>query len=207
MTASRKRLLAGLISLSAFLLLLLILVWNDKTDHFDIALRKWALGFNTPNSVSIWKGISVMGSLAVLSCLTVVSIATLAVRQEWQAVKLFVFAMGGSVLLNNSIKWLIHRPRPEEIYAQTMPSSFSFPSGHALHSFTFYVALAVVIGRYGTKKTNLGLWFAAILVVALIGASRIFLAVHYGSDVLGGYLIAATWLMLVMGSISRLDTT
>jgi undecaprenyl-diphosphatase len=198
MTVNREQCLAGAILISIFLVVLFILVWNGETDNVDLALYKWLLGFNTPYLVSIWKGISVMGSLVVLSGLTLVSIGILAARHDWSAVKLIAIAMGGSVLLNNSIKWLVHRPRPEEIYMQTMPPSFSFPSGHALHSFTFYVVIATIIGRYSTGKTKFGIWFAAVVTVALIGASRVFLGVHYGSDVLGGYLIAALWLMIVV---------
>lgn len=195
---NRKLYLVGALFMVSFFAALLILVWNGETANVDIALRTWALGINTPYLVSIWETFSLMGSLAVLSGLTVVSVGILAARHKWQAVKLIVLAMAGAVLLNNSIKWLVQRPRPEEIYAQTMPSSFSFPSGHALHSFTFYVVLATIIGRYSTGKTKFSVWFAAIIAVALIGASRIFLGVHYGSDVLGGYLIAAYWLMLVL---------
>jgi undecaprenyl-diphosphatase len=195
---NRKRCLASAILIYAFLVVLLILVWNGKTDNIDLLLRKWTLGFNTPNLVSIWKGISVMGSLGVLSGLTVVSIGILAARHEWSEVKLIAFAMGGSVLLNNAMKWFVQRPRPDEIYAQTMPSSFSFPSGHALHSFAFYLVLAMIIGQHSAGKTKFVIWFAAVAAVFLIGASRIFLGVHYGSDVLGGYLMAALWLMIVV---------
>jgi len=78
-----------------------------------------------------------------------------------------------------------------------MPATYSFPSGHALYSFTFYLTIAGITSRQVFHKRRWGIWCSAIVIVVLIGASRIFLGVHYGSDVLGGYLIAALWMVFL----------
>ncbi len=130
---NRKLYSATVTLTSVSLAALLISVWSDATNSIDTALSKWALGSNTPNSVSVWQGVSLMGSTVVLGVLTALSVCIFVIRHDWRAVKLIATTMGGSVLLNNSIKWLVQRPRPEEIYAHTMPSSFSFPAGSAVN--------------------------------------------------------------------------
>ena len=105
--------------------------------------------------------------------------------------------MGGAVAFDTLIKWTVQRARPGEVYPNTMPTTYSFPSGHALFSFAFYISIAWIVSRQSGSNWKNGLWVVAILLAISIGVSRIFLGVHYGSDVLAGYLIAAAWLMLL----------
>ena len=177
--------------------ILLVLVWNGETNSFDIALRNWSLSVNTPTTVAIWEGVTFMGSVVALSSLTFLSIGIFAMRRDWPAVRQIAFAMGGAVGLDTTIKWIVHRPRADEVYAHTMPLTFSFPSGHALFSLTFYLSIAIVMSRQARGNPTKVIWSAAVMMFILFGMSRIFLGVHYGSDVLGGYLIAALWLMFL----------
>ena len=198
MTMSQNQRLATMIIMGGSFVSVMILVWLGQTNAIDLALRQWALGLNSPTTITLWESISVMGSVAFLSALTFIALAILMLLQDWFAAKLLAFAMAGAVGLDTMFKWLVHRPRPEEVYAHTMPASFSFPSGHALYGLTFYFTLAIILSRIIGGKWTWSIWVAAIVIVALIGASRIFLGVHYGSDVLGGYLIAATWLLVIV---------
>lgn len=177
--------------------ILLVLVRNGQADAFDFALRKLAIGYNTPTTVAIWEYISFLGSLAFLIGLTFLIIAMFAIRRDWLAVRHISFAMSGAVGLNIIAKWIVHRVRPDELYAHTMPASYSFPSGHALYSLTFYLTIAMILGRRSQGNQSKAIFGAAVVLLALIGTSRIFLGVHYGSDVLGGYLIAAVWLLFL----------
>jgi undecaprenyl-diphosphatase len=197
MTAARYQRLAAAVILGGSFAVLAVLVWNGETDAFDLALRYWALSFNTPKSVAVWESISLMGSVAVLSGLTFLSIGLFAMRRDWPVMRQIALAMGGAMALDTISKWMVHRPRPGEVYAHTMPASYSFPSGHALYSLTFYMSIAIIISRRSRGHQTKAIWSAAVLLSALIGASRIFLGVHYGSDVLGGYLIAAVWLIIL----------
>jgi len=181
---------------------LTFLVWNEDTNTVDIALRYWALGLNTATSVAVWESISFMGSVAVLSSLTIISLGIFALRHDWQAVRLLALAMSGAAGIDTSIKWIVQRPRPDEAYAHTLPTTYSFPSGHALYSFTFYLAIAWIVSRLNQNKWAKGIWAMSIFMVAMIGTSRIFLGVHYSSDVLGGYLVAATWLIFLSSRIT-----
>jgi undecaprenyl-diphosphatase len=179
------------------LAVLTVLVWNGDTEGLDQTLRSAALDLNSPASVMIWEDISLMGTVAVITTLSFVGLAVFAILKQWRAVRALAMAMIGAMVFDNSMKWLIHRPRAAEVYAGTMPMTFSYPSGHALFSFVFYLTMAALISRQSQKVRTTAIWGAAILLVALIGASRIFLGVHYGSDVLGGYLISAIWMMVL----------
>ena len=174
---------------------LMALVWNGETTVFDTSLRTGALSMNTPTTVIIWEDISLLGSVIVLSGFTVFTICVFAIWNDWFAVRFIAIAMSGAVGLDVFFKWFVHRPRPAEVYAHTMPASFSFPSGHALYSFVLYFALASMVDRQYSGKWKWLIWCCVSVLVSLIGASRIFLGVHYGSDVLGGYVIGATWLL------------
>ena len=119
----------------------------------------------------------------------------LASSVNWSGV---TFAMGGAAVLDMVLKWAVHRPRPDEVYAHTMPASYSFPSGHAIYSLTFYISIAIIMSHNSRGNQTRAIWIVTVMMFALIGMSRIFLGVHYGSDVLGGYLVAALWLMFIL---------
>ena len=196
MPSTRGRVIALIVFTISFSVLM-ILIWNAQIQDLDGALRNWAINFNTPDIVMVWKVISFLGSGAFLTGLTLLLLAIFTMRGDWWAGRKLTIAMGGSIVLDNLLKWTVARPRPAEIYAQTMPTSYSFPSGHALFSIVFYLSVACIIGRGNKFRWNKSLVVATFLLVAAIGASRIFLGVHYGTDVLGGYLVGAAWLTLL----------
>ena len=80
-----------------------------------------------------------------------------------------------------------------------MPNSYSFPSGHALGSFCFFGILAWILAA--NVKSTMGktaIYATAVLLILLIGLSRIYLGVHYPSDVLAGYIVASVWTLTVI---------
>ena len=182
------------------LLILTALVWHGDTSSLDTALHNWALNLNTSITIRLWESITLLGTVVVVGGLTFLSLGVFVARKQWQAARLLSIGMFGAVIWDNLFKWMIRRPRPEEFYPGTMPATFSFPSGHALYSFTFYVMMASIIsGQIDGKLAKL-VWGTAITLVLLIGASRIFLGVHYATDVLAGYLIGAAWLLFLLPS-------
>lgn len=185
---------AALLIIGASFTILLFCVLKGYANGFDVALRRWAIAQNTAKSLVVWEVISVMGSIAVISGATFITLLALALFRNWRAFGGVAIAMGGAAALDVFIKWLVHRPRPDKVYPLTMPTSFSFPSGHALFSFTLFLVIIALFNRQHRKWANKALWAFALIITALIGASRIFLGVHYPTDVLGGYLIAAMWL-------------
>ena len=99
----------------------------------------------------------------------------------------------GALVLDLSLKYAFHRARPAPFFGP-LPHTYSFPSGHALFSFCFYGVLAGLLAdRVRSFKLRILVWTLAALLVAAIGVSRIYLGVHYPSDVIAGYLTATLW--------------
>jgi membrane-associated phospholipid phosphatase len=105
-------------------------------------------------------------------------------------------AIGGSVLLNQSLKLMVERPRPQLAWAEVQPE-YSFPSGHAMNSLVFYVALGFLAWRIWGPRVGIVSIGAAAVLALLIGISRIYLGYHYFSDVVGGFLAGLAWLLVV----------
>ena len=107
----------------------------------------------------------------------------------------------GALALDMTLKYAYHRTRPIA-YFGAAPLSYSFPSGHALCSFCFYGVMAGLLSaRIKSLAWRVAIWIAAAVLVIAIGLSRIYLGVHYPSDVLAGYLAAAVW----VGTVIVLD--
>jgi undecaprenyl-diphosphatase len=121
-------------------------------------------------------------------------------RWGWRlSAVLLVVSTGGSIVLTTVLKVVFKRARPELFDSGYDASFYSFPSGHATVAVGFYGMLTVILAY---RLEGLARWAVAasgILVVLLIGFSRLYLGVHYPTDVLAGYLAALLWLVCVGG--------
>ena len=131
--------------------------------------------------------------VVVLFCLVSTSVLWLT-KRRWLIAGLFA-SVGGSVFTSFLGKFAFHRPRPLE--AALAEHSYSFPSGHATIAVAFYGFLGYLLIRGARQwKTRVNLFFAAAILIFLIGLSRTVLGVHYLSDVWGGYLLGSLWLVI-----------
>jgi membrane-associated phospholipid phosphatase len=107
-----------------------------------------------------------------------------------------VLALSGDVVLESVLKHAIQRPRPIYASAALHGNSFSFPSGHAMGSLVTYGMCAYLAATFWTKRssTRLVVSVAASILVVAIGLSRLYLGVHYLSDVVAGYAAGTVWL-------------
>jgi undecaprenyl-diphosphatase len=104
-----------------------------------------------------------------------------------------VVNLAGAVVLDLTLKFAFHRSRPVPFFGP-VPRTYSFPSGHSLFSFCFYGVLAgLLAGRVRSVPARVLIWLTAALLVLAIGLSRIYLGVHYPSDVIAGYLAGTIW--------------
>lgn len=123
--------------------------------------------------------------------LTIAGIYFLWRRYKMTSIAMMILAAVGESGLNELLKRLFHRVRPEPIYYHL---GYSFPSGHAMSSMVVYGALAYLVAGGVPQKWRIVVWATAMLMILLVGFSRIYLGAHYFSDVLGGYLAGAIWL-------------
>ena len=164
---------------------------SGATLEFDLGVRARVHEWASPAMTTIARSVTVLGSPIVLSVLFAMAMLAF-YRLEWKRPATTVAeVMAGAVVCNIGLKSLIQRARPEPFFGKE-PSSYSFPSGHALYSLCFYGVVASVLAAHAPDRAaRIGIWGAAALLIVGIGLSRVYLGVHYPSDVIAGYLSAA----------------
>ncbi len=107
---------------------------------------------------------------------------------------LVVITIAGASLLNIMLKQSFARSRPAAFFDYPLPASHSFPSGHAFFAASFFGGLAALVaGRVRSRALRAVVWIVAVGLILLIGISRVYLGVHYPSDVFAGYMAAIVW--------------
>jgi undecaprenyl-diphosphatase len=194
-------LLAGFVGLLACGYVLAVIataVRRSETFALDTVGNTFMHGFASPAMDVVMNGATLVGrdvGLAVIAALA----GLLLVRAGRHREALFIaVALVGAILLNWGMKLFFHRARPVLPWA-TAPPDFSFPSGHAMNSMALALAIALVVWRVGGRRWGIVAFVIALLAAGLIGLSRVYLGVHYPTDVLGGFATAALWVAVVVG--------
>jgi undecaprenyl-diphosphatase len=154
---------------------------------FDAAVRDAVHSLSSPLLTSLMVGISATGTDLFLGALGFLSVWRLLYLERRRDAIVFVITALAAEALMELLKLAFHRARPIPFFAER-PDSYSFPSGHALKSAVFYILLASLASRNRVVRA------AAVLLALLVGISRIYLGVHYPTDVLGGYAVAVVCL-------------
>lgn len=170
-------------------------VLKGGTVAFDAAARAGLHHFATPALTSVMRIFTALGSTFSLLLMTCVVVAVL-LRAHWRRpAMLFVAAILGGSILDEMLKLAFARPRPAvSFFGTPIPHSYSFPSGHALLSVCFFGTLAALAAsRAHRRAVRILIWLSAAAIALAIGLSRIYLGVHYASDVIAGYAAAIVW--------------
>jgi undecaprenyl-diphosphatase len=135
-----------------------------------------------------------LGGFVVLILISGVVAGTLALTHRYRALVMTVVATGGGILLCTALKHLVMRPRPAVVPHLTRVVTSGFPSGHAMLSAVVYLTLAAMVARHvRAARLRVFLILIALALTVLVGISRVFLGVHYTSDVLAGWSAGLTW--------------
>jgi undecaprenyl-diphosphatase len=171
-------------------------IHHDPLTQFDVALLDWLHAHATATGYAIFNAISLLGSPAALTLLALTVGLLLAVRRQWIVLGGWIAAFTGGGLLNQILKLVIQRPRPPFAAAYLRHYSWSFPSGHAMLSLIGYGMLAylLVVLCVHRRRLQVAIVLGATLLITAIGLSRLYLGVHYFSDVVGGYAAGVLWL-------------
>jgi undecaprenyl-diphosphatase len=210
MTAPRRLLLqslaiALLAALIAFAALTLLHSALPRLNGFDLGIQARVHSWTSPPLTYLFRALTFIGAIAVFipTLLAAVTVLLLVGQKEQgirlvlkrQVSTLFAIGIGGALLLNDGFKAIFHRTRPHVPWSIGDEHTFSFPSGHSLFSFVLYGLIAYsVLTRRDPLPRRLILTFACATLVLGIGLSRIYLGMHWPTDVLAGYLTAAIWL-------------
>jgi len=167
----------------------------------ELMLRLRAGGPSEPRGPSWLPGtmrdLTALGSAPVLVVFVLAVAGFLAVRRQHHALGLLLVATVGGILLNNLLKDAFARPRPAAALHLTEVRSMSFPSGHAMESAIIYLTLAALLARL-VRTRVLQLYFVtvAFFITFVVGLSRVYLGVHYPTDVLAGWTAGLGWSLL-----------
>jgi undecaprenyl-diphosphatase len=152
-----------------------------------------------------------LGSIIVLAIITLTFSGYLFLARKSAAAWLMIVAVCGGIAFNELLKAAFARPRPDLVYQAVRVFTSSFPSGHAELSATTYLTIAALLAQ-NQSSFGIGSYFIALaaLLTILIGISRIYLGVHYPTDVLGGWCIGAAWALVcwvLMTWLERRDSS
>lgn len=193
----------GIIALAFFAVLAYGVYAHALLARFDLSLALALHHQTTLEGVTIAQWISVTGSPVARALIGLVVIIGALLRHERALAAGWIVSLGGGGLLDTILKQLIHRPRPPVAIMYVNATGTSFPSGHAMGAVIMYGMIIYTIRMHSRSCTlNAGTTALAVILVAAIGWSRLYLGVHYLSDVLAGYAAGTVWLMTCIASLS-----
>jgi len=170
------------------------LVTADVIVTADVRIEHLLAVFRNPVLTKIFFWITLLGKWQVVTVFLLAAVALLWMQRHRVYILPLLTAVAGSQVFTHLGKHIFHRPRP--LVAMYAEHSFSFPSGHATIAVAFYAFVTFILMRAAKRwETRVNVCFAGLAVVLLIGFSRLYLGVHYLSDVWGGYLVGALWLI------------
>jgi undecaprenyl-diphosphatase len=204
-TQRERRMTAALVAgLVATALAFALFAWLGRgivlgvTWPLDTAIRDTIHAMASPRLTRLMIAVSLYGGPTSLITVGLVVAAGFLWRGWHRGVLLIVVTMAGAGLVDTLLKLAFGRTRPAPFFDYPLPQSLSFPSGHAFFSASFLGGFAVLIsGRIRSPVLRILLWLVALGLILLIGFSRVYLGVHYPSDVLAGYAVAVLWVTAV----------
>jgi undecaprenyl-diphosphatase len=170
-------------------------VVEGETLAFDVAVLRWMERHHTPWLDVAALEVTALGAGVVVGMVIAISSAFLWVSRHRYSVALLWVALLGAGLITRTLKMVFDRERPD-VFPWLAPHADqgSFPSGHATTSMVVYLTLAYLVARLAdTRALRWLTMVAALVVIVLIGLSRLYLGVHYPSDVIAGYAVGFAW--------------
>ena len=143
------------------------------------------------------RDITALGSAVVLILITAATIIYFLLIKRWGTAFFVLATVGGGQILSSLLKIGIDRPRPDLVSKLAVETSLSFPSGHAMLAAVTYLTLGTLAARFlPGRVTKIFVFVLAVLVTLMVGVSRLYLGVHWPSDVLAGWCAGFAWAML-----------
>lgn len=189
----------GLLWLGSCLLILLGLanladeVLEQEAFVFDETILLWIHQFASPTLDRVMLTVTRLGNPATVVPLACIGVSWHLWRRHWSIATVFAINCMGGVVLSSGLKLLFGKPRPDLWPQIITETTYSFPSGHALGSMVLYGFWAYLLARRFPQRNTL-IYAGAVLLIGGIGLSRLYLGVHWPTDVLAGYGIGFLWI-------------
>jgi undecaprenyl-diphosphatase len=140
------------------------------------------------------RDITALGSAAVLTLLTLLVAGWLGIRRKWNLVALLLVSVGGATLLSMTMKVFFDRERPDLAFRLMSTSDLSFPSGHSTLSAATFLTIGLLLSASSASRREKVYYMGwAVFLTVLVGLSRLYLGVHFPTDVLAGWCIGTAW--------------
>ncbi len=152
------------------------------------------------------RDVTSLGSPAVLTLITLAVLGFLGLKRQWRAALFVLGSICGGTAVSSALKELVQRPRPDFVAAIAQTQTYSFPSGHAFLSAVTFLTLGALLARVQREaEVKIYVLAVAITITVLVGISRIYIGVHWPTDVLAGWCAGAAWAILCWLIAERLQ--
>ena len=177
-------------------------VRSGGTQAFDVAVLQWLGAHHTKLLTAAAVELTYLGTGTVVLMIVGVAALFLWHTEHKHSARLQLAAVAGNILLNGALKFVFHRPRPTVFDWQTVAVSSSFPSGHAMSATVCYGTVAYLVARLQKHRWSRVLTLTgAVILILLICTTRLYLGVHYPSDVIAGILVGLAWASFCMATL------
>jgi membrane-associated phospholipid phosphatase len=170
-------------------------IWERESFSFDTSFLLWLHQFANPILDKAMVTITQLGNPSVVIPVAIITLGVLVGSRQRSAALLFAIACLGSAILNTGLKLVFIKPRPELWHRLIVETSYSYPSGHALGSMVLYGMIAYLLSQRYPKFSNM-IYVAAAGLISTICFSRLYLGVHWLTDIIAGLGIGFLWLVI-----------
>jgi undecaprenyl-diphosphatase len=179
---------------------------RDELALFDRPIVRYLATHRTPALTNVMRVVTNFGAPAVvILVLTVVSGWAYARSREWRWFLFSFVTLGGAIASYTVLKVLVHRPRPN-IMPLLHVGGYAFPSGHATAAAATYLAASYIVAHFVSWKVSVWIWTAAVFLTCLVAFSRVYLGVHWPTDVMGGIVLGMLWAAITATAIRMIST-
>jgi membrane-associated phospholipid phosphatase len=169
----------------------------EGDTHADTRLADWLHEQATPGWTEFFEAVTWLGNVPVLLSITVLAALILSLTRQRSELQLLLLAVIGTQILTLGLKLGFQRERPFFSDPLATESTYSFPSGHASVSLAVYGTLGFIVARHlSSIRARIAALVAVAALVLLIGFSRLYLGVHFLSDVIAGFSLGLAWVTL-----------
>lgn len=172
-------------------------IGSGSIVHFDTPIINFVQGAETPWLTEVMKVFTAIGSTKGVIAISAITLGLLLYFRQKALTILFVIVIAGTAALNLVLKLFFQRARPD-LNRLIEISGYSFPSGHTMMATSLYIILAFILWRNARNSGRILYIIGAVFMIGMICISRIYLGVHYPSDVVGGIFSSAFWLLIAI---------